>query len=357
MIKNRKLNKLVLGIVCIMLLTSACQETEQTITVTPSDEVIGENGDALSQEETLLKNEALNHPVVRVGTLKGPTGMGMVRLMDQSKMGETALNYTFEILDSPDELVSKIISGEVDVAAVPTNVALLLYNKTEGKVMVSAVNTLGVLYLLENGNEIHGMRDLKDKTVHVSGKGASPDFILQYLLREADLITNQDVELAYNLQHADLAAAMAEGDVTIGLLPQPHVTTAMIKNPELRIAIDMTKAWEEANEGHQLAMGVLVTQTAFAKINQETLNLFLDEYKESVAYVNENIEEASILVEAYGILPNAAIAKQAIPLSNIVYMDASVARPFLDAYFEVLYDFEPNSIGGKLAEDAFYYEK
>lgn len=357
MIKNRKLNKLILGIVCIMLLTSACQQTERSITVTPSDEVIVENGDASTREETLLKNEALNHPVVRVGTLKGPTGMGMVRLMEQSQKGESELNYTFEILDSPDELVSKIISGEVDVAAVPTNVALLLYNKTEGKVMVSAVNTLGVLYLLENGNEIHQMTDLKDKTVHVSGKGASPDFILQNLLHKAGLVIGQDVELAYNLQHADLAAAMVEGDVKIGLLPQPHVTTAMMKNPELRIAMDMTKVWEEAYEGNQLAMGVLVTQTAFAKTNKETLNLFLDEYKESVAYVNNNIEEASILVEANGILPSVAIAKQAIPLSNIIYMDASEARPFLDAYFEVLYNFEPNSIGGKLAEDAFYYEK
>jgi NitT/TauT family transport system substrate-binding protein len=201
------------------------------------------------------------------------------------------------------------------------------------------------------------MRDLKDKTVHVSGKGASPDFILQYLLNEADLAINQDVELAYNLQHADLAAAMAEGDVAIGLLPQPHVTTAMMKNPELRIAMDMTKLWEDANEGNQLAMGVLVTQTAFAKANQETLNLFLNEYKESVAYVNENIEEAAMLIEANGILPSVAIAKQAIPFSNIVYMDAYEARPFLDRYFEVLYNFEPNSIGGKLADDAFYYEK
>ncbi|PKM57754.1 MAG: hypothetical protein CVU98_04480 [Firmicutes bacterium HGW-Firmicutes-3] len=350
--KDWKLNKLILGIVGIMILTSACQNPEQSMTVVPSDEM-----DAVIQEEAKPINEEVNHPVVRVGTLKGPTGMGMVRLMNLSQKGETALDYTFEILDSPDELVSKIISGEVDVAAVPTNVALLLYNKTEGEVMVAAVNTLGVLYLLENGNTVHQMRDLKDKTVHVSGKGASPDFILQYLLNEADLAINQDVELAYNLQHADLAAAMAEGDVAIGLLPQPHVTTAMMKNPELRIAMDMTKLWEDANEGNQLAMGVLVTQTAFAKANQETLNLFLNEYKESVAYVNENIEEAAMLIEANGILPSVAIAKQAIPFSNIVYMDAYEARPFLDRYFEVLYNFEPNSIGGKLADDAFYYEK
>ncbi|MDF1617205.1 ABC transporter substrate-binding protein [Petrocella sp. FN5] len=326
-----KLKIIIIGIVCMILLTTACQKPERVTT--------------------------LNHPIVRVGTLKGPTGMGMVRLMDQSEKGETALDYTFEILDSPDELVSKIISGEVDVAAVPTNVALLLYNKTEGKVIVTAVNTLGVLSLLENGDQIHQISDLKDKTVHVSGKGASPDFILQFLLQKAGLVINQDVELAYNLQHADLAAAMAEGDVAIGLLPQPHVTTAMIKNPNLRIAIDMTQEWEDVNQGNQLAMGVLVAQTSFAKTNQETLNLFLDEYKSSVAYVNENIEEASILVEATGILPNAAIAQKAIPLSNIIYIDANEARPFLDAYFEVLYDFEPNSIGGELADHAFYYEK
>jgi len=355
--KKWKLNKIGIGILSIMLLISACQKPDQAITSNPSDEVMGEGTDSILQEEAFSINETVNHPVVRVGTLKGPTGMGMVRLMEQSEKGETALDYTFEILDSPDELVSKIISGEVDVAAVPTNVALLLYNKTEGKVMVAAVNTLGVLSLLENGNEIQDISDLKDKTVYVSGKGASPDFILQFLLKQAGLVINQDVELAYNLQHADLAAAMVEGDVAIGLLPQPHVTSAMMKNPELRIAMDMTKVWEEANVGNQLAMGVLVTQTAFAKTKKETLNLFLEEYKDSVKYVNDNVKEAAILVEATGILPNAAIAEKAIPLSNIVYIDVNEARPFLDAYFEVLYDFEPNSIGGKLADDAFYYEK
>jgi len=345
--KRGKQYKILIGIMFVVLLSTACQKTEEII--------ISEAPTA--EEEVQPIKEAINHPVVRVGTLKGPTGMGMVRLMDQSEKGETALDYTFEILDSPDELVSKIISGEVDVAAVPTNVALLLYNKTEGKVMVTAVNTLGVLSLLENGNEIHQISDLKNKTVYVSGKGASPDFILQFLLKEAGLVINQDVELAYNLQHADLAAAMVEGDVAIGLLPQPHVTTAMMKNPELRIAVDMTSVWEETNDGNQLAMGVLVAQTEFARTNKETLNLFLEEYKASVTYVNENMDEAAMLIETTGILPNAAIAKQAIPLSNIVYMDANEARPFLDAYYEVLYDFEPNSIGGKLAEDAFYYEK
>ena len=345
--KRWKLYKILIGIMFVVLLSTACQKSEEII--------ISEA--PTTEEEVQPINESINHPVVRVGTLKGPTGMGMVRLMEQSEKGETALDYTFEILDSPDELVSKIISGEVDVAAVPTNVALLLYNKTEGKVMVTAVNTLGVLSLLENGNEIHQISDLKNKTVYVSGKGASPDFILQFLLKEAGLVINQDVELAYNLQHADLAAAMAEGDVAIGLLPQPHVTTAMIKNPELRVAVDMTSVWEETNDGNQLVMGVLVAQTEFARTNKETLNLFLEEYKASVAFVNENMDEAALLIETTGILPNAAIAKKAIPLSNIVYMDANEARPFLDAYYEVLYDFEPNSIGGKLAEDAFYYEK
>jgi len=350
--KKLKVYKVLFGMACMMLLISACQKSQEAIRVNPNDDSMNEESELVIQE-----NDQPIEEVVRVGTLKGPTGMGMVRLMEQSEKGETALNYTFEVLDSPDELVSKIISGEVDVAAVPTNVALLLYNKTEGKVMVAAVNTLGVLSLLEDGNEIHEISDLKDKTVYVSGKGASPDFILQFLLEKAGLVINKDVTLAYNLQHADLAAAMAEGDVTIGLLPQPHVTTAMMKNPELRIAVDMTKVWEEANVGNQLAMGVLVAQTAFAKTNQETLNLFLEEYEASVAYVNDNIQEAAQLVETTGILPSAAIAQKAIPLSNIVYIDVNEARPFLDAYFKVLYDFEPNSIGGKLADDAFYYEK
>ena len=293
-----------------------------------------------------------------IGTLKGPTGMGMVQLMAQSEQGEAALDYEFSVMGSPDELVGRIVSGEVDVAAVPTNLALALYNRTEGQVQLAAVNTLGVLYVLENGSSINDIGDLEDRTVQVSGKGASPDFIFRYILAQNDLIVDQDVMLDFKLQHAELAAALVAGDVEVALLPQPHVTTALMRNEDLRIALDITKEWDKVSEDlSKLAMGVVIVQKEFAKKHGETFNIFLDEYKQSVAFVNEQIEEAAKLIEKYDILPNEAIAKNAIPYANIVYVDAQEAKPFLEELYEILFEFEPRAVGGKLADEAFYYQR
>ncbi|NMA69861.1 MAG: ABC transporter substrate-binding protein, partial [Desulfitobacterium sp.] len=183
---------------------------------------------------------------IRVASLLGPTGMGMVKLMADQDQGEADLAYEFSLAASPDDLVAKVINKEIDVAALPTNLALLLYNRTEGQIQLAAINTLGVLYLVENGESIKSVADLKGKEVYISGKGTTPDFVIQYLLKHHGLEVGKDVQLDYFTQHSDLAAALAGGDATIGLLPQPHVTTAMLKNPDLKIALDLTKEWEQA---------------------------------------------------------------------------------------------------------------
>lgn len=295
---------------------------------------------------------------INIAALIGPTGMGMVELMEKSAAGESANNYTFELTGAPDALVGKVISGELDIIAVPTNLALVLYNRTEGNVKLAAVNTLGVLYVLENGNDIQSIEDLKGKTINVSGKGAVPDFAAQYLFKEAGLVLGETVTMDYSLEHADLATAMVSGDIKIGMLPQPHVTTALMRNPDLRIALDITKEWQMASGGDDtLMMGAIIVQKAFAEAHPEALNAFLDEYKSSVEYVNNNIPEAAKLIEKYGILPNAAIAEKAIPLSNIVYIDASEAKDSLESFYRILHELEPKSVGGKLADEGFYYIK
>ena len=295
--------------------------------------------------------------LMRVAALNGPTGMGMVKLMKDNEAGETALDYEFSLMSSSDDLVGKIISGEVDVAAVPSNLAMVLYNRTQGQIQLAAVNTLGVLYILENGDSIQTIEDLKGKTVHSSGKGAMPDFAFQYLLKENNLQIDKDVMVDFKLQHAELAAAVATGDIDIALLPQPHVTTAMMKNENVRIALDITAEWRGvANEG-ELAMGTIIVQKDFAENNKEALDAFLEEYKRSVAFVNSEIDEASELIAKYGILPNAAVAKKAIPYTNIVYIDAQEAKSYLEELYQILYNFEPKSIGGKLADEGFYYKK
>jgi NitT/TauT family transport system substrate-binding protein len=295
---------------------------------------------------------------LKIGALKGPTGMGMAQLMEQDAAGATAGDYEFTLLDSPDDMTAKIINGELDAAAIPTNLALTLYNKTNGAIQLAAVNTLGVLFVLEKGDTIHSIADLKGKTVYTSGKGATQDFAFRYILKMNGLDPDKDVTLDYKLQQAELAAAAASGDAPVALLPQPHVTTAMMKNPDLRIALDVTKEWEKvAGSAGKLAMGCLVVQKKTAEADKEAFQAFLGEYKASAEYVNANLDQAAELIAKYAILPNAAVAKKAIPLSNITYIDAQEAKPFLEQFYKVLFDFEPKSVGGKLADDVFYYSK
>lgn len=300
-----------------------------------------------SNDEISLDGESMT-----IGTLMGPTGMGMAHLMEMSENGETEIDYHFEIFQSPDELVGKIVSGEVDVAAVPTNMASILYNRTDGNIELSAINTLGVLYVLENGDSINNISDLDGKDLYVSGKAASPDFIIQYLLNENNLNAN----ISYSLQHADLAAALVEGDVDIALLPQPHVTTAIMRNEDIRVALDITEEWE-AMTGLKLPMGSLINQKKFAEENPDVFNQFLKDYEASINFVNNNIDESAELIEKFNILPNKMIAKKAIPYSNIVFIHAEEGKDFLDEFFNILYEFEPNSIGGKLPDEAFYHQK
>ena len=293
---------------------------------------------------------------IRVATLKGPTGMGMVELMEADELGKAANDYTFLIMDSPDNLVGKIVSGDVDVAALPTNLALVLYNKTQGALQLAAVNTLGVLSVLENGNSIETVADLKGKTVYTSGKGATPDYILQFILKENGL-KEGDVAINYNLQHTELATSMAAGDVEVGLLPQPHVTTAMMKNNNLRVALDITEEWSKVANNNKLGMGAIVVRKDFVEKNKNSFDAFLQEYVKSVNFVNQQTDEAAKLMTKYQILPNEAIAKKAIPKSNIVFIDAREAKLFLQGFYEILFEANPKSVGGKLADDEFYYQQ
>lgn len=302
-----------------------------------------------------VENETVT---VKVATLKGPTGMGMVKMMENNEKNEGDVNYEFVVSGAPDELTGKVISGEVDIVALPTNLASVIYKKTQGKIQLAAVNTLGVLYILENGNEINNISDLKGKKIYASGKGATPDYVLQYLLKENRINPGKDVEIDFSMQHADLSAAVVAGDAEIALLPQPHVTTALMKNKEVRIALDMTQEWEKVTgETSKLAMGCIVVRKEFAQKYKNALDKFLQEYKESVDWVNANPADAGVLVEKHGILPKAKLAEMAIPKCNIVFIDANESRELLDGFYKVLFDFNPASVGGELPDEEFYYIK
>lgn len=296
---------------------------------------------------------------VNVTALKGPTAMGMVSLMDDVDNGKVdSENYKFTIAASIDEVTPAISQGETDIAAVPANVASVLYNKLEGGVQVLAVNTLGVLYIVENGDTVQSAADLKGKTIYASGKGATPEYALNYILQQNGLDPAADVTIEWKSEHSECVAALAQDPSGIAMLPQPFVTTAQMKNPDLRVALDLTEEWdkvqEDAQEPGALLTGVVVVRTEFAKENPEAVSDFLERYKASVVFVNENVDEAAQLVGQYDIV-TTEVAQTAIPECNIVCITGDEMQEKLSGYLSALNDQNPEAVGGKLPDDDFYY--
>ena len=303
---------------------------------------------------------AMAEDAVTIMALKGPTAMGMVSFMKQSDQGEiTDEEYKFQIAASPDEVTPAIVQGTADIAAVPANLASVLYQKTDGGVQVLTINTLGVLYLVENGTQIQDISDLKGKTIYASGKGATPEYALNYILKENGLTPGEDVQIEWKSEHTECVVALTEHTDAIALLPQPFVTTAQSKNESLRVALDLTEEWDsiqEKNGGNSsLVTGVTVVRTEFALEYPEIVEDFLERYQESADYVNAHTEEAAELIGDYDIVPEA-IAKKALPACNIVYIGGSEMKEKLSGYLEVLEQENPQSVGGALPEDDFYYD-
>ena len=297
---------------------------------------------------------------VNVLALKGPTAMGMVSLMDQADQGEiTEETYDFQIVASPDEVSPAIAQGTADIAAVPANLASVLYQKTNGGVQVLTINTLGVLYLVENGDQVQSVSDLKGKTIYASGKGATPEYALNYILKENGLTPGEDVQIEWKSEHAECVAALAEHEDAAALLPQPFVTTAQSKNDSLRVALDLTEEWDKIQKDNggnsSLVTGVTVVRTEFAQEHPEIVEDFTERYQESVSYVNEHTEEVAKLIGDYDIVPEE-IAKKALPECNIVYIDGAEMKEKLSGYLEVLEQENPQAVGGALPADEFYYD-
>lgn len=293
---------------------------------------------------------------IRVFALKGPTGMGMSKLMSDESAKEDSV-YNFTIAGSPDEVAAEVIKGNYDIAAVPTNLAAVLYSKTEGELMIGAVNTLGVLYILENGDSIQSISDLNGKTIYATGQASTPEYVLNYIL-DANGI---DCEVIYLTEHAELATQMTAGTTAIGMLPVPNATTVLSGNTDVRIALDLTEEWEKAaalkGDDGALYQGCIVIRRDFAEQYPETVESFLADYKASVDFVNEKPEEASALIEQVGIIPKAPVALKAIPDANIVCITGEAMQTGLSGFFKVLHNFNPASVGGKLPDNGIWYKK
>lgn len=292
---------------------------------------------------------------VRVGGMKGPTTMGIVSLGVPMVEKEEANVYEKIMVTAADELMPMVINEEVDIALVPANVASILYNKTKGGVKAIDVNTLGVLYVVECGDTISSIEDLKGKTVYLTGKGTSPDFVAQYLLDKHGL-TAEDVKLEYKSEPAEVVSVLTEDENAVGLLPQPFVTVAGMQNENLRIALDLTAEWEAAqDDGSSLVTGVTIVRTAYLEENEEAVKGFLADHAMSAAYTNEHTEEAAAMIAELGIVPKAPIAQKAIPYCNITCVDGEEMQAALSGYLQALYELEPTSIGGAMPGEDFYY--
>lgn len=292
---------------------------------------------------------------VNVYALKGPTGIGMVGVME-----DHADEYEFTLAGAPDEIVAAVASGSADIAACPTNLAAVLAKKTNGNVQLLALNTLGVLHVVSNDETLSSFDDLAVRKVYATGQASVPEYVINYIL-EANGLTGK-VEIEYVAEHSELATLLAAGKAEIGILPEPHVTSALMQNDSLRAVIDVTAAFKDAaakagTPDMELSMGCVIVRRDFAEANPEKVSAFLDAYAASVERVNADVDAASQLVEKHGVMPKAAVAKRAIPNCHIVFVEGKAMRAQIEPLYEVLLSANPASIGGALPDDGFYYAR
>ncbi len=292
---------------------------------------------------------------IRIACLKGPTGIGLVHLMDQNEQGKTQNSYAFSIHGSADEITPKLVNGEVDLAAIPANLAAVLYNNTKGQVEVLAINTLGVSYLVETGSAVQSFADLRGKTLYATGKGSSPEYALRYLLQEHGIDPDQDITLEWKSEPTEVVALLAQMPGMVALLPQPYVAVAQGKVPGLKVAIDLNAAWQDLDNGSLMITGVLVGRKAFLEQYETQVKVFLEEYRTSTRLANESVADTAQLTEKYGIVA-AAAAEKAIPQCNITYMAGQDMKTALSGYLAVLMAQNAKSVGGQLPDDGFYFQ-
>lgn len=350
------------GLLCLSC--AACSGNEQS-------EVSSEVSSAVSSEvessevESEVESEAVSSEVsseveegpliseqINVAALKGPTAMGMVWLMDNDELG----NYT--LAAAADEVTPKLVQGELDIAAVPANLASVLYNNTEGGVQVLAVNTLGVLYIVESGDTVQSVEDLRGKTIYSSGKGSTPEYALNYMLSQNGIDPETDVTIEWKSEHSECVAALAAEENAIAMLPQPFVTTAQTKNENIRVALDLTEEWEKLSSTSEnpatLITGVVVARKEFCDEHPELVEEFLAAYEQSVDYALTDVDGAAALIGSYEIVTEE-VAKKALPYCNITFIKGAEMKEKLSSYLNTLFEQNPKAVGGTLPADDFYY--
>ena len=365
--KEKKVWALLLTLAMVFAL-AACTPAAQDPSVAPTDPAAGTSQAPSAQPSqapgTQQPSQEPSQPAgeretVRLAVLSGPTGVGAAKLISDDEAGTTVNDYEWTIAADNNELTVGLSSADptFDIATVASNLAVNLYNKTEGGVKIIALGTQGVLHILEGGGteNIQSVADLAGKTVYATGQGANPEFILRYLLEQNGLTPGEDVELVF-AEPAEITQGLKSGTIEAAMLPVPAATAAIIQGEgQIRQAIDVTQAWDEMKSGSQLIMTAVVARTEFIEEHPEAVAAFLEEYEASINYVNNNPEEISQTIADLGITPSAPIAQQAIPQCHLVYIDGADMVGAISDYFQVLYSIDPTSVGGSLPDDAIYY--
>ena len=291
---------------------------------------------------------------VRIAGLKGPTTMGLVNLLPMMEAGETAIDYDLQLYGTADEIVPLLMKGKLDMAAIPANLAATLYQKTEGQIQALAVNTLGVLYVVEKGDTVQSIQDLKVRTILSTGKGTTPEYVLRYILTQNGIDPDKDLTIEYYSEATEVTAQMAVAEDAIAVLPQPYVTSAGMQDETLRVALDLTAEWEKISDT-QLITGLTVVRKEYAEAHPDVIETFLAEYAQSVEAANTDVEGTAALCEAQGVVAKAAIAQKALPQCKIVCLTGEKLKTNAEGYLQVLYDADPASVGGALPGADFYY--
>lgn len=293
---------------------------------------------------------------VNLYVLSGPTGIGAMNLWAAADAGETQNTYHITMPGANDEVVAAISNGDADIAAVATNLAATLYNKTSGGVTVLAVNTLGVLFLMGNGQEVATIADLAGKTIYAPGQGANPEYILRYVLTGNGLDPDKDVTIQFVGEGSELLTVWQTDPEAIIMAPQPVATSILMQNENAATIFNMTDEWDKVSGGDStLMMGCVIVRNEFLQENPGAVALFLQEYAVSIEKAQSDVEGTAALCEQYGLIPKAALAKAAIPSCGLTFVTGAEMKSALSGYLQVMFDADLKSVGGAMPGDDFYY--
>ena len=331
----------------LVLSLAACGKKDQ-----PAQSGSQPGSQSASQSGTASQEVDFSGVKIRVAAMNGPTGMGMARLADQVRNDMLPYECDVTFSGSPDDVRAGLLSGELDIAAVPVNMAAALYNKTGGEILTLAANTLGVLYIVEKGDTIQSMADLAGKKILAAGQGSTPEYVINYLLEKNGLTDSVQVE--YVSEHAEAVTQMAAGGADLILVPEPFVTTALSKVEGARVALDLTQEWAKVSDA-DMVMGCLVVSKTFAQEHPDALDAFMDDYAASADYCTSHTAEAAALIEKFGIMGSAALAEKAIPNCNIVCVTGQEMVDMVTGMLTVLFDANPKSVGGSLPGEEMFY--